>query len=222
MAVTAPFNSALASRVEAPPRQWTGVIPAGTTVSVGFLNVAELVRVTSTKAIHVAYAAAGYGSGCSTPIAADGEATLVGQCKRVWITVPGSADATVSVHATLSTLQAAEIPDLTEANGFDGIESHAAGTIVYEAPAFTSVSPDEGDGDGPVEITVVGTGFRAGVQVIVGGVACVDEVLTGSVQIVCKVPISTDYGLKALQVVNVDGLSVTQADAYEVTEPAGP
>ena len=71
-------------------------------------------------------------------------------------------------------------------------------------PAFASITPASGIISGGTAITITGSGFIAGVEVLVGGAAASVTGVAGS-QITATTPVSASTGAKDVKITNTDG-----------------
>jgi len=84
-------------------------------------------------------------------------------------------------------------------------------------PQITSIAPATGPGG--TALTILGTDFRTGAVVRVGGVLCTSIVVVGLTQITCVAPAGT-AGAKDVTVTNPDGGSDTMGSGF--TYPSAP
>lgn len=104
----------------------------------------------------------------------------------------------------------------------DGTQTVAAGGFTYKlpdsAPTIDRVDPDKGTVDGGTEIVVVGTDFREGVEVYLGGLPATDVALVNGTLIKAKTAKHAE-GFAGVTVVNEDGGTATLLRGFEYRVP---
>ncbi len=87
--------------------------------------------------------------------------------------------------------------------------------------SVSSVTPADTVVGEAVSIAILGTGFEAGLQLYVGGLAASGVSLSGDTAIAATSPSALPAGVHDVMVTNADGGSSTLAGAFTVTEEAG-
>jgi hypothetical protein len=107
--------------------------------------------------------------------------------------------------------------------GCGGGNSNSAGGSSPPAPAptYISVTPSTGFAGGGTALTILGTNFRAGVTVTMGGIPVVSPSLNGSGSLSATAPPHA-VGLADIVIKNSDGTSVTATSAYTFLNNAVP
>lgn len=136
----------------------------------------------------------------SAPTAGGTVITITGQnfgadgvSRRVTINGSGACSAPVTVVAhtsitcTLPPGAGANLPVDVEV---DGQPSSLDGSLSYDPPAITAVTPAHGPATGSIPLTIVGSNFSATAIVAVGGALCPVDVQTDS-RIECDLPPAT-------------------------------
>lgn len=130
MAVTAAFNASKPQHeVVAPPYAYTDTVPDGQSLIVQLLNVAQLVQITSTVAAKLYFSAAAIGGKAYYPILANTPMALYLQVKQLWIRNDSGGPGVIGVLPTLTQIESETWPTLSEAEGFDGIQSHYSAAV---------------------------------------------------------------------------------------------
>jgi hypothetical protein len=89
--------------------------------------------------------------------------------------------------------------------------------VGFAAPTVTAAaSPSSGSTSGGTNITVTGTGFRAGATVLVNGVAATSVVVVSPTSITCTTPAGT-AGARPITVRNEDRKEGTRAASFTYT-----
>lgn len=120
---------------------------------------------------------------------------------QLTVVTPPAAAGLVTVAVTNTDAQSSSVP-----NGF----------TYFAPPAGTGISPNQGYAVGGTNVTITGTGFRAGatVQFIVGGVAQpATNVVVTSTTITARAPAHTP-GLSDVVITNVDSQTTTLPNAF--------
>jgi hypothetical protein len=94
-------------------------------------------------------------------------------------------------------------------------------TYTAPAPTLTSLTPTSGPTAGGTQITLTGTNFVSGATVRIGGVAATGVTFTSATQLRATTPAGT-AGVKAVQVTNPSGQSVTLNNAFTYTASPAP
>lgn len=85
--------------------------------------------------------------------------------------------------------------------------------VATPAPTITSITPNAGVEAGGIEVTIVGTGFTAGVKVTFDGVSATEIVLVSETELKVKTPPHAE-GVVAVEVANLDGQKADSSFAY--------
>lgn len=117
---------------------------------------------------------------------------------------------------TAVTAAAATFDDEQFANSAGVYAQDILTLIVPATPTFTSITPNSGSHLSTHAVTIVGTLFRAGATVTVGGLSCTSVVVVDAQTITCVVPIIA-AGAKTVVIANPSGSSVTASSAYTST-----
>jgi hypothetical protein len=143
-----------------------------------------------------------------------------------WSTVGGALPAGLQLSSTSGTISGT--PSATGSFSINAMVSDGKSTTssasftiaiaANPAPTIASVSPKSGPASGGTTITVSGTDFRAGAAVHVGGVLASSVQIVSPTQIQAVTP-AEPSGLVDVAVVDSDGLTATEVDAFTVTNP---
>lgn len=91
---------------------------------------------------------------------------------------------------------------------------------VGEPPTITAITPDTGTIAGGDTITIEGSGFRTGAEVLLDGVAAItSEPTDGGTRMTATTPERASDGAVDVAVINEDGQSTTLADGFDYTIP---
>jgi hypothetical protein len=128
--VTGPYNASKPQHeVVAPPYAYTDTVDDGKSLVVELHNVAQLVHITSEVDAKLYFSEAAIGTKAYYPILAGSPVALFLQCKEAWIRNDSGGSGFIGVLPSLSQIKAATWPTPSEAEGFDGIESHASARV---------------------------------------------------------------------------------------------
>jgi hypothetical protein len=161
----------------------------------------------------------GYG-----PLAGGTQLTLTGSNFVSGATVRVGGVAATGVTFTSATQLRANTPagtvgakavQVTNPDG-QSVTLNNAFTYGATAPTLTTVTPGSGPLAGGTQLTLTGSNFVSGATVRVGGVAATGVTFTSATQLRATTPAGT-AGLKAVQVTNPDGQSVTLNNAFTYT-----
>ena len=90
-------------------------------------------------------------------------------------------------------------------------------------PTISAISPDNGPVSGGTPITITGTGFVAGPEILIGGVTATAVTVVSVTQITATTPASaTGTGAKVVKITNPDGQNITGAFTYNPLPALGP
>ncbi len=116
----------------------------------------------------------------------------------------------------------------TAAGLFDDEESARSGTdfttdlladfVAPDDPVFTSITPDHADESTAEAVTIVGTGFRFGVTVTIGGEPCSLVTVVDSTHITCTTPADLAADDYDVVITNVSGDPATATDGWTSDE----
>lgn len=114
------------------------------------------------------------------------------------------------------------VPGAIDLDEFGGGASWTTGGI-WDAPAptITSIDPEEGSDAGGIAVTIIGTGFREGASVSIGGSPATNVTVVSPTTITCTTPAGT-AGPSDVVVTNPDGQSDTLEDGFTFTEDVVP
>ncbi len=112
----------------------------------------------------------------------------------------------------------------TAAGIFDDEEAARGGTdfsddlvsdfVAPADPVFTSITPDHADESTATAVTIVGTGFRFGATVTIGGEPCTLVTVVNSTHITCVTPADLAADDYDIVVSNVSGAADTDTDGW--------
>ncbi len=81
-------------------------------------------------------------------------------------------------------------------------------------PSLTSISPDNGPVSGGTALTITGTGFVPGPELLIGGIAATNVAVVSVTQITATAPASGTAGSKAVKLTNPDGQNISGSFTY--------
>ncbi len=130
----------------------------------------------------------------------------------------GGATCTVSLVTPTqvfctTTAHAAGTVDVTVVNPDTQSATDPASYSYHVNPTVTSVTPVAGPLAGTNTLTIIGTGFLAGIGVRIGALTCTSVTLITATQLTCAAPAQV-AGTYGITVTNTDGLTGSLAAAY--------
>lgn len=95
------------------------------------------------------------------------------------------------------------------------VQSNTTGPsfAAFPAPTLSSLAPASGGSGGGTTLTLTGTGFRPGAQIVVGGLNCVSVSVISDTQAGCVVP-AGPVGMATVRIFNTDGQSASLVNAF--------
>lgn len=96
-----------------------------------------------------------------------------------------------------------------------------AGTSGGGPPTITAISPKEGPNTDAIDVTVTGTNFEPGAQLMIGSIQANDVSVPGSTTILAEVPRGIAPGVYDVIVRNPDDQTAILSDGYTVRGPGG-
>ena len=177
----------------------TGPASGGTTMTINGLNFLEDPAGLHPTVIYCdSYATA---EGCVPALASD--VTVSSNGRTITVKTPAHPPKLVDVAVVAPDGQAAFTP--------------VAFTFT-EVPTLTDVSPDAGPTAGGQTVTLTGTGFQLGVQILIDGVRCADVNILSGTSLTCKTPAGST-GPADIAIANPDGGNMLAHDAYTYLAP---
>ncbi len=88
-------------------------------------------------------------------------------------------------------------------------------------PTITAISPDKGPTDSTVDVTVVGTNFQPGLDLMIGAIQANEVSVPGSTTILARIPSGISPGVYDVLVRNPDGQTAVLDDGYTVLGDTG-
>jgi photosystem II stability/assembly factor-like uncharacterized protein len=164
-------------------------------------------------------------SPASGPTAGGTAVTLTGTGLRAGATVALGGTAATSVVVMSATsitatapAHAAGVVDVVVSNSDSQSSTLAGGFTYVAAPTLTTVTPASGTTAGGVAFTLTGTGFRAGIVVMVGGVPATSVVVVSATSISAVTPPHA-AGPVSVTLTNSDGQAATLANGFTYVAP---
>ena len=81
-------------------------------------------------------------------------------------------------------------------------------------PTISAISPDNGPVSGGTAITITGSGFTPGPEILIGGAAATSIIVVSVTQITAITPVSGTTGSKVVKITNPDGQNISGAFTY--------
>ncbi|MFH1568541.1 MAG: hypothetical protein ABIL09_11145 [Gemmatimonadota bacterium] len=115
--------------IDAPPWTVKKTVANGEAMTINWLNVTQWIEVYANEEVKVSWHAGGVVATAYRTVPAGAPFSVPCQCVTLIVGNDSGSSASVEVTAVLSRVKAADFPALTEANGFDGVQSHHSVTV---------------------------------------------------------------------------------------------